>query len=332
MRLDEVLALRRTPGASVLLYLTDRCPVGCAHCSVSARPDSPGPTDLALLGDLLDALADRPGLRAVAVSGGEPFAERRALTLAVDRLHAAGPAVVLFTAGHWAGPRTPRWITGVLAKADTVFLGVDGYHLARLGQVRLRRAIAAVLGAGAHPVLQVIDQPGRLDAARRLLAEELGPDWPAHAELHPTRPLATGRGAGLFAPPEPRPLDAFGPCLPARAPTVRYDGTVTGCCNETVITGGGPRGLRRRAADAAGVTAALDDYARDPLLRILATTGPAALAPLPGFAHLSDTGHRTVCEACWAAHRTVAAEPRTAALLGLLAPAGEETARCRPTT
>ncbi|MEV4612769.1 radical SAM protein [Kitasatospora sp. NPDC049258] len=331
MRLDQVLTLRRTPGASVLLYLTDRCPVGCAHCSVSARPDSPGPVDLALLGELLAGLVARPGLRAVAVSGGEPFAERRALTLAVDQLHAAGLTVVLFTAGHWAGPRTPAWIAGLLRKAGTVFLGVDGYHLARLGRERLRRAVRAVAEAGGHPVLQVIDQPGRLDFARSLLAEEFGADWSVRAELYPTAPLAAGRGAGLFPPPAPRPAAGFGPCLPARAPTVRYDGTVTGCCNETVITGGGPAALRRRVTDAAGLGAALDGYARSPLLRILATTGPGPLAALPGFGALATGEHAGVCEACWSAHRAAEADPTAAAVLDLLVPA-EEVTRCRPST
>ncbi|MEU9129633.1 hypothetical protein AB0D08_16255 [Kitasatospora sp. NPDC048540] len=338
MRLDQLLAARRTPGASVLLYLTDRCPVGCDHCSVSARPDSPGPTDLGLLGRLLDALAARPGLRAVAVSGGEPFAERRALTLTADRLHGTGPALIAYTAGHWAGPRTPAWITALLGRIATVVLGTDSHHLARLGPQRLRRAVTAVAAAGCHLVLQVIDLPGRLDDARTLLAEELGPDWPARAELYPTRPLATGRGAALFPAPAPRPVAAFGPCLPANAPTVRYDGTVTGCCNEDVITGGGPAALRRTATDAASLTAALDHFGRDPLLRILATTGPAALAPLPGFTGLTRTAHRTVCDACWSAHHTAAAEPRTAALLTLLTPAPpsptstpdvEEADRCR---
>ncbi|MER8184721.1 radical SAM protein [Kitasatospora sp. NPDC094015] len=332
MRLDQVLTLRRTPGASVLLYLTDRCPVGCAHCSVSARPDSPGPQDLALLGELLDTLATRPGLRAVAVSGGEPFAERRALTLAVDRLHDARLAVVLFTAGHWAGARTPSWIDALLRKAATVFLGVDDYHLARLGRDRLRRAVRAVAGAGSHPVLQVIDRPGRLDLVRALLAEEFGDGWPDHAELYPTAPLATGRGAALFAPPAPRPATAFGPCLAAAAPTVRYDGTVTGCCNESVITGAGPAALRHRTGDAAGLTAALDGFARSPLLRVLATTGPGPLAALPGFGALAGAEHAGICEACWAAHRAVQADPRAAAVLELVAPGGEEVRRCRPSS
>lgn len=325
--LAEVMRWRRTPGATALVHLTDRCPVGCAHCSVSARPDSPRPADPALLAALLDGLTARPGLRAVAVSGGEPFTERRGLTLTVDRLADTGLAVVLYTSGHWAGPSgAPAWAARVLARTGTVFVGTDDQHLARLGPDRLRRAVGAITGAGCRLVLQVIDLPGRLDAARQILTDELGPHWDGLAELHPTRPLALGRGAAVFARPPARPATAFGPCLPALAPTVRHDGTVTACCNEDVVTGAGPAALRRTATGADGLTAALDGYARDPLLRVMAATGPGVLAGLPGFAALADPVHRTVCEACWAAHDAVAADPRAAAVAAALAPAVREGA------
>jgi L-lysine 2,3-aminomutase len=83
--------LRSQPGRSVLLYLTDRCPVGCAHCSVSALPRGPRPGaggDPALLERLVDGLCGLERLRLVGISGGEPFGERRALESVTARLAA----------------------------------------------------------------------------------------------------------------------------------------------------------------------------------------------------------------------------------------------------
>ena len=343
LTLAQITSLRRTPGASVLLYLTDRCPVGCGHCSVSALAGGPTVTDLPLLASLVSGLAARPGLRVVAVSGGEPFAERRGLTLAVHGLVGAGKAVVAFTSGFWAGPgQVPAWIGRVLAEVSTVFLGVDDHHADRLGPDRLRWAVEAVADAGCRLVLQVIDRPGQQEQARRLLYDVLGAGWRERAEILPTELLPWGRAARLFAAPAGRPVTAFGPCLPACAPTVRYDGTVTGCCNEQVITGGGPAALRRSAVGAtgdgsgsgsgAGLTAVLDGSAGAPLLRVRAGTGPGALSGLPGFEKLSAGRYPGVCDGCWAAHDAVATDPRAAAVVGMLAagPASSAADRARP--
>ncbi|WP_037607085.1 radical SAM protein [Streptacidiphilus rugosus] len=317
LTLDQIMVLRRTPGASVLLYLTDRCPVGCAHCSVSARKQAPALADPAGFAALVSALATRPGLRVVAVSGGEPFAERRGLTLSVRELADAGLAVVVFTSGHWAGPGpVPSWIRGVLARVSTVFLGVDAYHADRLGPDRLGQAVDAVAAAGCRVVLQLIDRPGQRERAQRLLAERLGPDWAERAELHPTRLLPFGRAARLLPAAAGRRVTEFGPCLPASAATVRHDGTVTGCCNEQVITGSGPAALRRSGG---GLGEALDAFLADPLLRIMARTGPGALSGLPGFERLSAGRYPSVCGACWAAHDAVAASPVAAAVAGAVA-------------
>ena len=78
----EVERCRRKPGESVLLFITDRCPVGCAHCSVDSRSDSPTISNFDLFAQLLDGICEQTDLQVVGISGGEPFAERRGLTLA----------------------------------------------------------------------------------------------------------------------------------------------------------------------------------------------------------------------------------------------------------
>src|SRR2546421_2554616 len=95
----DVEFARRTRGRSVLLFITDRCPVGCAHCSVDSRADSPSIADFALFGQIVDAICARPEVRVVGISGGEPFVERRGLTLAARKLFQASKDIVLYTSG-----------------------------------------------------------------------------------------------------------------------------------------------------------------------------------------------------------------------------------------
>jgi hypothetical protein len=315
----EATRLRTVPGATVALFLTDRCPVGCAHCSVGALPDGPAIADWGLFAALVGELAAAPALRAVAITGGEPFAERRGLAHAVDRLTAADKAVVVFTSGSWARRTVPAWARDVLTRTGTVCLSTDAYHAAGLAvpgvpdaaDGALQRAAGAVLDAGCHLVVQVLAGADGAAAAHEAAARR----FPA-AEISVVRRLPTGRGARLFPPGERRPADAFGPCGLLNAPTVRYDGVVTACCNEAVITGGGPAGLRRAAGGPGGIAAAVAAFRADPVLRLMGTAGPVALAALaPGPFH-------SVCEPCWLAQRRAAADGAARASLTRLAAAG----------
>ncbi|MEV1008813.1 hypothetical protein [Streptomyces sp. NPDC049881] len=299
----EATRLREVPGATAVLFLTDRCPVGCAHCSVGSLPRSPTIGDWPLFGRLVAGLAALPSLRAVAVTGGEPFAERRGLRRAVGELGDAGKAVVVFTSGSWARRVVPAWVREVLARVGTVYLSTDTFHAERPGMddAAFARAADSVLAAGCRLVVQVLAEPGA-DAGVR----ERWPD----ADVSVVRPVRAGRGAGTFpAVRAYRPLDAYGPCGLLTAPTVRYDGVVTACCDEAVIMGAGPAPLRARVRDGAELAAALDGFRADPVLRLMGGVGPV------GLAGVVREEQRSVCGACWAGARRAAADPAARAAL-----------------
>jgi hypothetical protein len=285
LTLAEIEELRRTPGASLVLFLTDRCPVGCGHCSVASTVDSPTITDWRLFHEIVAGIAALPDLRAVAVTGGEPFTQRRGLEYAVSRIADADKAIVLFTSGYWARSTTPAWIRSVLGRVSTVYLSTDSHHAPRVGD-RLPAAAAAVTEAGCQLVLQVIDEPGAIESARNLSPT---------AEISLIPPLGVGRGATLFARPPRRPVTAFGRCSLLNSPTVRYDGRITACCNEAVIMGAGPTGLHRRVTGAHEVAAALSSLRREPVLRLIHRFGPTALTSIV------DGQFDSPCGPCWAA-------------------------------
>jgi hypothetical protein len=339
LRLETIDRIRSQPGRAVLLYLTDRCPVGCAHCSVSALPRGPRP-DLALVGRLVDGLCAIDRIRLAGVSGGEPFTERRALELVTTRLAAAGKQLVLYTSGNWGRDdgTAPGWTRPVLARASCVVLSTDRYHAARIPAPRYQAALRAAAEAGAWIAVQVIGTPAQTAAAERLLATALGPSWPDHAEVRATPLLPRGRAArpgretghGRPAAPAPsgRPGYTAGRCSLASTPVVRYDGRVTACCNEDVVTGAGPAALHARADGPGELPAALDTLARDPFLAAISAAGPAALTRLPRYRDLGAQAHPDICAACWALlGRGADSDPAVRALALLAAGLPDESAR-----
>jgi organic radical activating enzyme len=316
---NEIDEIRKTRGRSTLLFLTDRCPVGCAHCSVDSRTDSPTIADFELFGEILDWICEQVGLEVVGISGGEPFVERRGLTLAVRRFTEAGKRVVLYTSGVWATrPEPPAWIAEMLDRATTVCLSTDAYHEAGVPDDVYVNAARAIAGAGDWIVVQVVDSEPMVERALELLRAAFGAEWPEHAELCRNPPLTHGRGAAVFTRTHAFPGGAYPPCTQLGSQTIRYDGRVSGCCNESVIMGRGPARLRRRARTKDEVGEAIDAFHADPLLRAIGGPGPGALTAHPRFADLAQREFTSICDLCWSMLDRVADDERPDPLIGAI--------------
>lgn len=283
-----------------MLFLTDRCPVGCAHCSVDSRRDSPTITDFELFEEILDAICARPELEVVGVSGGEPFVERRGLVLATERIVEAEKDLVVYTSGVWAtSDETPPWIRDVLRRCACVFLSTDAFHEDKIQNERFVRAARTIAAEGIWIVVQVIEFPEMVAKAESLLRAAFGEGYSEFAELHLTPPLPYGRGANVFMRTKHTPGHAFAPCAMVAAAVIRYDGLTSACCNENVLMGGGPERLRRRCGSADEVGRAMDDFHADPLLEAIGGAGPGALTAHPRFADLADEEFTSICQLCW---------------------------------
>lgn len=318
--LADTEAMRRNRGESILLYLTDQCPVGCAHCSVSAVADGGRVTDWDVFRDVVQGVVDLPGLRSVAISGGEPFAEQRALPHAVGAFADAGLDTVVFTSGYWAREDggVPGWVRRVLPRISTVFLSTDGFHQGGVSGPRFVSALRAVREAGGHIVVQALDEGDGAAAAEELLTEAFGPGWAEWAETKLITPLRYGRGAEVFAIRSMHAVDALSACTLLGSPTVRYDGVLIPCCNEGLITGRGPAALRVPTRGPDGVARALAGFREDPLLTVVGRLGPGAVAELPGFEALREDRFENVCGGCWKAYDTARGSTRAAESLRAL--------------
>ncbi len=298
--LAEVEESRWVHGDSALLFITDRCPVGCKHCSVDSRPDSPRITDFELFEQVVAGLAGS-SLRIVGISGGEPFVERRGLPYAVGELTRAGKGVVVYTSGFWARTaKAPAWIESVIDQCGCVFLSTDAFHQAGMGEERFRNAARAIMRRGTALVVQVLDLDTEVDRARRLLTEALGPQWPDTVELNKVPLLPYGRAGELYSVTRRQPIGSFGSCRVARARVVRYDGVISACCNEAVLMGAGPAWFRRRAGTAGQVLDVINRFADDDLLKVIGWEGVGRLAGHPLAGDLATREAAGICGACWA--------------------------------
>jgi hypothetical protein len=297
----DILQVRRTLEASVLLFLTDRCPVGCAHCSVDSRPSSPRITDFQLFAEIVDELCASPLISMVGISGGEPFVERQALALATQRLTDCGKRVVIYTSGFWATtPSPPPWTDAILECACCIYLSTDAYHDVRTGSRRFVNAAQVIAGHEVPIIVQVIDQDGMVERAQDLLAVSFGDSWQNYAEIVPTFGLPYGRGAEIYAWKQRVPGEAIGACDIVGSPVIRYDGRVTACCNESVLMGAGPQALRRDCTSGLEVSQAVAEFRNDPFCRALSTVGVGALtARRPDLLDLADKQFTNICAACW---------------------------------
>jgi hypothetical protein len=155
--------------------------------------------------------------------------------------------------------------------------------------------------AGCWIVAQVIvgpRQPDHRGYALKMLEAAFGPEWQRHAEIAENPPLDTGRAARIdrFAA-QPSPA---GRCELVNRPMLRFDAELTACCNEAVLQGGGPAGLRREVAG--DVEAALQRLAADPLVRLVheLPTG-AAYELVASVAGVEPEPVAGTCDACWRA-------------------------------
>ncbi|TDD04281.1 hypothetical protein E1292_19245 [Nonomuraea deserti] len=290
---------RHTRGKTALLFLTDRCPVGCAHCSVDSRPDSPKITDFRLFEQVVEGIC-ASAYELIGITGGEAFIERRGLSLATQRLREAGKDLSIVTSGVWATTADPpQWIKEVIRRCGCLILSTDIFHSAALPDQRFIQAARTIANQDVWIVAQVIDDEQAGNLATGLLERALGKDWTDHAEIHRVPLLPYGRAADLYHPVRTTKGREHGACYLARSPVIRYDGRASACCNEVVIMGRGPSGLRRQCADADDVVAVFDEFDRHGLIRAVGDVGPGVLTMDPRLADLAERRFTSICELCW---------------------------------
>ncbi len=300
-RWGDFEALRRIPLATMGVFMSSYCPVECAHCAVSASSRlverSPEPMIRGV-----EEMVQVPGLEAVAVTGGEPFAEVELLKTLTTLVHNAGKRVVIYTSGYWGRADTLESVAPVLHSVDGLILGMDLYHRAHIPDGDLINAmrIARDYGAWVAPqVIYCVDGDAHLAYARSILEEAYGARWETHATIVKNPPVPSGRAENI------KSFNHFGSplggyCYSINGPTLLRDGTLAACCNEDIVLHRGPRQLRVEYRGS--FHQSLEELERRPILGYLRKLPPTVLASLASRCLKSEDSVQParLCQACWA--------------------------------
>lgn len=211
------------------LAVTDRCPVACTGCYLSAGPDR-APTEPTDLREQLRALADA-GVLEVAFGGGEALLRDDLLALAREA-RALGMVPNLTTSGFGLTARRAGQLAEVMGQVNVSLDGIGdtyaesrGWDGAGLGLTAVRRLRQAGARVGVNTVLTrpLVDATGALEALGAAVAAAGAHEWQW------LRFKPTGRGAAAWATLAPSP-DALAALWPralalesATSLTLRWD-------------------------------------------------------------------------------------------------------------
>ena len=136
-----------TQSVSTLSFmLTYRCTISCSHCMVEAGPRRKEKMALGSAFGWLDETASwREGrIKAVNMTGGEPFYDQRTLALVSDHACRGGISVSAETNASWAGSLGEAIVTlNQLPSISSITIGTDYYHQQFIPITNIQNAIIA---------------------------------------------------------------------------------------------------------------------------------------------------------------------------------------------
>lgn len=160
MHLADLLTLGARPAAGLLLSLTDRCPLACAHCSTDstmASAQSPGGPFRALVSSFTPDC--RPEL--ILMSGGEPLLRPALVRELTASAATAGTGAALLTGMFFArgGGRLPPAVRRAVTGLAHLAASLDAEHEREVGRAEVFRALGAALDHVPHASLHLTAVP-----------------------------------------------------------------------------------------------------------------------------------------------------------------------------
>lgn len=303
MHLVELLRLRSRPFAGLFLGLTRRCPLHCAHCSTNstmASEQSPAAWYEQFVGTFTPE--DRPDV--VLLSGGEPLLRPELVVRVAEQAHAVGTRVALLTGAYWAEHRAPPAVQRAIDAVDLLSISMDVFHEREVPRDAVMATLERRLGAGGSASVQTVgagdgdpwvaelvaDLEARFQSRLPILVGQLGPSG---------RDGDGDAGDGVAVPTPGRRPTAVDehwapvpePCGFASWPVAGFDGTVTACCQQSVVDDA-PGHLRLGHLTEDTWADVRDRGLQAPVLRALRVYGPRYLAARAG------RPVTTYCETC----------------------------------
>jgi hypothetical protein len=278
----------------LVINVTLRCPLKCAHCCFSSDMHKAGHLSLDDAKAAISEAAAIGSFEIVHFVGGDPFLHPDIMAEAFAHARAQGLRGGATTSGFWAkNPDRARRMLEPLAAAGLTELTIsyDDAHAEFVREAWIRNAIDAGLALGLLVRLAVTIAPGAA-LTGAVLRERLGLPDHDRLKVYETPINVTGRAAEKSLPRSDAAAGS-GPCFSVlRTFNVTHEGAIQPCCGVLPQYDGLAVGSMRDG----GVTRAVGAAYDDPLFKWLAFEGPAYILEQLGEA--PETPFGGVCEAC----------------------------------
>ncbi len=286
--------------------VTLRCPLACSHCIVQAGPhrtEEMRPAEARKW--VRQVMAYRDGwVKALGVTGGEPFYNLELLGGIAEEAAAAGLLVSVATNAFWASSEQEATrILEALPGVAVLTLSTDPYHLVSIPLDHVRNAADACDACDVSWSISVCTQdeqcPEHLAFMDRLL------DFAPHERIDVTYALPMGRAlSSLDRSTYPQTIEPpVCACTRANAPIIFPDGRVLACIGPIIdLPPGHLLELGNLRDEPLGVV--FDRAETNVLLHALRMWGPRQLIDMLRGAglgeHLQETYiQECVCDACY---------------------------------
>ncbi|MCH7232165.1 radical SAM protein [Glycomyces sp. L485] len=290
MHLADLLSLRTVPAAGVLVSLTDRCPLSCAHCSTSSNRGAPQFGEEPFLA-FSGTWTDESHPEVVFLSGGEPLLRPGLVRRLAARGRACGAATAVLSGMYFCrSGGIPPPIERAIRAVDHFSASIDVFHEREVPRTDVFAALHTVRSWGVEVSLHTVGARGH-DPYLRDLVDRIRDEFDSEVPVL----VASLRSAGRAAEWAPRHDDVLsvGPCEFASWPLIDSDGTIFACCQGSMLRRLRPPHLvLGNAADTAWRTVR-DRVLTSPHLRSVRTIGPIGTASAAG---LRDSGG--ICGTC----------------------------------
>ncbi|MGW4228035.1 radical SAM protein [Streptomyces sp. NPDC004980] len=317
MELGELVGLRPFPAAGLLLGLTRRCPLRCAHCSTGSDMTVREEPDAGRLLRFVGSFTEENRPEVVMLTGGEPLLLPALAGELSTLARRAGSRTALLSGMFFARSREiPPAVLDAIGRVDHFSASLDVHHEREVPRADVFRAVRRIRETGVavsfHLTGTGAADPYLADITRAVDAEF---DGRVPSLVNEVRPF--GRAASWARPARTAPdAGSVSPCAMAAWPVVAFDGRVLACCNQDTVD------LRPVPAHLDLGHIAVDDWAtvrrraqESPVLRMIRTVGPTHLS-----ARASVSRPGSYCDGCRAlgADEAAAAEGTAAGAAGAL--------------
>jgi pyruvate-formate lyase-activating enzyme len=278
MELATLMGLRPIAAAGLLVTLTRRCPLSCAHCSTASTMHAEQVDD-GRLRRFISSMSIDTAPQLVLYTGGEPLLRPDLLAELAESARAAGSATAVLTGGFFArdGQLSDR-IRRALLACDHVSFSLDAYHEREVPRAAVFSCLRTLLDAGRQVSLHLVghgpEDEYLADATSDVLAT-----FGSRVPMLVSEIRSVGRAQSWLSAAQSPLLDARPrPCSLAAWPVIAFDGTVLACCNQRVVDARPvPEHLRLGHLDTDDWPTIRRRLRQSPVLRMLRTSGPLHL-------------------------------------------------------